>query len=155
MVSIQTGEQRSRGVELDVVGQLASGLQAVANYAYTDAFVSRDNEIPVGNRLVGTPKHAGGVLLTYRIGSGQLRGMSVGTSIYGASQRYPTLPNNAAVIPAYGRTDLLLSYGRGRWILRTAVNNLFNGRHYDAHSFFIVPRPPRHVVATLSMRLTK
>jgi iron complex outermembrane receptor protein len=155
MQSIQTGEQRSRGVEIDLAGEFLPGLQGVFNYAYTDAFVSRDNRIPVGNRLVGTPKHAGGALVTYRIGTGQLRGASIGVSVYGASDRYPTLPNNDAVMPAYGRTDLLLSYERGRWNIRTAVNNLFDGTHYDAHTFFIVPRAPRNVMATLSIRLTR
>jgi outer membrane receptor protein involved in Fe transport len=58
-------------------------------------------------------------------------------------------------MPAYGRTDLLLSYERGRWNIRTAVNNLFDGTHYDAHTFFIVPRAPRNVMATLSIRLTR
>ena len=109
MVSIQTGEQRSRGVEIDLAGEFLPGLQVVFNYAYTDAFVSRDNRIPVGNRLVGAPAHAGGALVTYRIGAGSLRGASLGVSMYGASERHPRLPNNAAVMPAYARTDLLLS----------------------------------------------
>jgi iron complex outermembrane receptor protein len=155
MVSIQTGEQRSRGVEIDLAGEFLPGLQGVFNYAYTDAFVSRDNRIPVGNRLVGTPKQSGGALVTYRIGTGQLRGAGIGLSVYAASERYPTLPNNAAVMAAYARADLLLSFERGRWTVRTAVNNLFDGKHYDAHSFFIVPRAPRHVIATLSLRLTR
>ena len=155
MVSIQTGEQRSRGVEIDLAGEFLPGLQVVFNYAYTDAFVSRDNRIPVGNRLVGAPAHAGGALVTYRIDAGSLRGASLGVSMYGASERHPRLPNNAAVMPAYARTDLLLSYERDRWTLRVAVNNLLDGTHYDAHSFFIVPRAPRHVLATIGVRLTR
>ena len=56
--SIQTGEQRSRGVELDVVGQILPGWNIIANYAYTDAIVTKDNDIPVGDRLDGTPKNS-------------------------------------------------------------------------------------------------
>ena len=154
MVSIQTGEQRSRGVEIDLLGEFLPGLQVVFNYAYTDAFVSRDNRIPVGSRLLGTPAHAGGALVTYRIGEGSLRGASLGVSLYGASERHPRLPNNATVMPAYARTDLLMSYERDRWTFRVALNNLLDGKHYDAHSQFIVPRAPRHVLATIGVRLT-
>ena len=36
-----------------------------------------------------------------------------------------------------------------------AVNNLLDGTHYDAHSLFIVPRAPRHVLATIGVPLTR
>ncbi|NJN05043.1 MAG: TonB-dependent receptor [Leptolyngbyaceae cyanobacterium RM1_1_2] len=46
--SIQIGEQRSRGVELDVGGEILPGWNITAAYAYTDAEVTEDNSVSVG-----------------------------------------------------------------------------------------------------------
>ncbi|QYO64219.1 TonB-dependent siderophore receptor [Leptolyngbya sp. 7M] len=56
--STQTGEQRSRGIELLTQGEILPNWNIVASYAYTDAKVSADNDIPVGNRLANVPRHA-------------------------------------------------------------------------------------------------
>lgn len=53
--SIATGEQKSRGVELDLAGEILPGWNIIASYAYTDAFVNKDIVIPVGDQLVGAP----------------------------------------------------------------------------------------------------
>lgn len=55
LFSIQTGEQRSRGIELDVAGEILPGWKAIASYAHTDAEVTEDNATPVGNRLTNVP----------------------------------------------------------------------------------------------------
>jgi len=41
--SVITGEVKSRGVELDITGEILPGWNIIAAYAYTDAFVSQDN----------------------------------------------------------------------------------------------------------------
>ena len=63
--SIATGEQRSRGVEIDVAGEPRPGWKVVASYAYTFANVTRDNRLPVGSVLAGVAKHAGQVWTSY------------------------------------------------------------------------------------------
>ncbi|WP_414575927.1 TonB-dependent siderophore receptor [Anabaena sp. CCY 9402-a] len=42
---IPVGEQRSRGIELDVTGQILPGWNMIASYAYTDARVTKDKLI--------------------------------------------------------------------------------------------------------------
>ena len=56
--SIQTGEQRSRGIELNVVGEILPGWRIFTGYAYTDAQISEDNTFPVGNQLNNTPENS-------------------------------------------------------------------------------------------------
>ncbi|MBX3641427.1 MAG: TonB-dependent receptor, partial [Nitrosomonas sp.] len=57
--SIAVGEARSQGVEVDVSGQIASGLNLILTYAYTDAKVLEgDNR---GNRLWNVAKHSGSI----------------------------------------------------------------------------------------------
>ncbi|NWF59552.1 MAG: TonB-dependent siderophore receptor [Fischerella sp.] len=48
--SVQTGEQRSQGIELDIAGEILPGWRVIGSYTYTDAEVTKDNSIPVGNR---------------------------------------------------------------------------------------------------------
>jgi iron complex outermembrane receptor protein len=54
--SIAAGEIKSRGIELDVVGEIAPGWNIIASYGLNDAFVSEDNSIPEGDRLVNAPR---------------------------------------------------------------------------------------------------
>ena len=41
---IATGEQRARGFEADIKGEIFKGLNVVINYAYTDAKTIKDND---------------------------------------------------------------------------------------------------------------
>ena len=66
---VQVGEQRSRGIELDVTGEILRGWNIVASYALTDTEVTADNSIPstVGNRFQGIPQHQASLWSTYII----------------------------------------------------------------------------------------
>ncbi|NEQ34563.1 MAG: TonB-dependent siderophore receptor, partial [Leptolyngbya sp. SIO4C5] len=76
--SIAAGEQRSQGIELDVAGEILPGWNLIANYAYTDARVTEDNNIAVGNRLFNSPRHSAGLWTTYEIQQGNLQGLGFG-----------------------------------------------------------------------------
>ncbi len=149
--SIQTGEQKSRGFELDVTGTPSTGWLLVGSYAWTDAYVSRDNRLPVGAALIGTPRHEAGLFTSYRLPAG----IGLGVNVVAASQRAGAISLTPTQIPGHGRADLHASYVRDRWELRLAVRNVFDGRHYDNHAFFIVPQPPRRVLMTLGTNLLR
>ena len=57
--AIQTGAQRARGVEADLTWEPTPAFSLLANYAHTDAKVTQDDIIPVGDRLprVARPGH--------------------------------------------------------------------------------------------------
>ncbi len=66
--NMAVGEVESKGVELDIAGQLVDKLRVSASFAYTDAQVTKDNAALTGVSLVGmqlanVPKRAGNVLL--------------------------------------------------------------------------------------------
>ncbi|MEM8544932.1 MAG: TonB-dependent siderophore receptor, partial [Cyanobacteria bacterium P01_H01_bin.119] len=48
--SVATGEQSSRGIELDIAGEILPGWNIITNYAYTDATITSDNRGNEGNR---------------------------------------------------------------------------------------------------------
>lgn len=144
--SILTGEQRSRGAEVEVTGRLTQQWQIMANYAGMDASVSRDNRLAVGSRLVGVPEHSGGVWTTYDVSRGRLAGLQVGGGVFGASERQARLPNVATVIPTYGRIDGLVGYRTRQWSVQLNIKNLNNVRWYEAQGANIIPQASRHAL---------
>ncbi|WP_075090099.1 TonB-dependent siderophore receptor [Verrucomicrobium spinosum] len=79
---IQTGERRSRGIELDLAGEIAPGWKMIASYAYTDTEVVSDTVLPVGQPLSNVPLHSGSIWTTYQIQSGALKGFGLGAGLY-------------------------------------------------------------------------
>ncbi|MEN9570272.1 MAG: hypothetical protein RL172_1503 [Bacteroidota bacterium] len=144
--SVQLGQTKTKGVEVDVRGQLFTGLDVTMNYAYTDAKITKDTEDKqVDKQVAGTDKHTANVWLNYRIPAGKLKGLgfSFGASHaagrsawYGAYDRNldPTMPN-------YTRFDAAASYQFGKFGVALNVNNLFNanlisGAYYSWSSFY-------------------
>ncbi|MEM8832334.1 MAG: TonB-dependent siderophore receptor [Cyanobacteria bacterium P01_G01_bin.19] len=123
--SIQTGEQRSQGIELDIQGEISPGWNVTAAYAYTDAEVTEDNDIPEGNRLQEVPENQASLWTTYTIQNGSLEGLGFGLGLFYVGERQGDLANSF-LLEDYFRTDAALFYRRGR--LNTAINvrNLFD-----------------------------
>ncbi|PSB06394.1 TonB-dependent siderophore receptor [Pleurocapsa sp. CCALA 161] len=123
--SIQTGEQRSQGIELDVTGEILPGWNIIASYAYTDAEVTADNDTPEGNQLPNVPENQASLWTTYEIQRGDLQGLGFGLGLFYIGERQGDL-DNSFQINDYLRTDSALYYRRNR--LKTAINirNLFD-----------------------------
>jgi iron complex outermembrane recepter protein len=149
--SLQTGEQKSRGIEFNLVGQPVSGWDVALSYAYTDAFVSEDTTIPVGDQLTGSAKHQFGLWNSYQIQRGSLKGFGLGLGLYYVSDREAVLPNTAVDLPSYFRVDAAIFYKRDNWKFQLNVNNLTNVDIYNARgNGLIAPQPPISVLGTIS-----
>ncbi|WP_052365531.1 TonB-dependent siderophore receptor [Halotalea alkalilenta] len=107
--SLQTGEQRVRGVELDIIGQLTPGWEVVASAAYLDARITEDETLEVGNRLTGVPLWSSSLWSTYEFQSGRLAGLSLGGGITTVGSRKGDLDNSYQV-DGYQRLDATLGY---------------------------------------------
>ena len=128
--SIQTGEQRSRGIELNVQGEILPGWNIIAGYAYTDAQITQDNTLPVGNRLNNAPENTFNIWTTYEIQRGSWKGFGVGAGLFFVGERQGDL-DNSFQLPSYLRTDAAIYYRRDRF--RAAINfkNLFNTSYFE------------------------
>ncbi|MFQ4143533.1 TonB-dependent receptor [Chlorogloeopsis sp. ULAP02] len=148
--SIQTGEQRSRGIELDITGEIAPGWKIIGGYAYTDARVTKDNDIPEGNRINNVPEHAFSLWSTYEIQTGNLQGLGFGLGLFYVGEREGDLDNSFS-LPSYLRTDVALFYRRNN--LRAALNvqNLFDNEYFETgeSDLRVYPGAPRTVRFTL------
>ncbi|GJD16847.1 ferrichrome-iron receptor [Rivularia sp. IAM M-261] len=125
LFSIQTGEQRSQGIEFDVAGEILPGWKVIASYAYTDAEVTEDNTIPVGNQLNNVPTNQASLWTTYEIQRGNLQGIGFGFGLFYVDSRQGDLDNSFQV-KDYLRSDAALYYRRDRFQAALNVRNLFD-----------------------------
>jgi iron complex outermembrane receptor protein len=147
---IQVGEQRARGIEFDIAGEILPGWKVIGSYAYTDAQITKDNSYPVGNVLATTPQHSGSLWTTYTFQTGSLEGFGFGGGIFAGTKTYGDL-DNSYTLPGFIRTDAALFYKKDR--LRASVNfkNLFSVRYFESAAFgSAYPAAPFTVQGTIS-----
>ena len=154
-LSIPSGEQRSRGVELNLVGSPLPGWQVVGTYALTDARVTEDDRPSVvDNRLVGAPIHSGGVWSRYELPDGRLRGLAFGAGVYLFGPREATLPNTFD-LPGFTRVDLEVSYRLAGDHVRLQFNvkNLTDKKYFEANdqAYQFNPAAPRTFLGTVAV----
>ena len=152
--SIQVGEQRSRGVEFDVAGELAPGWNIIGSLAYLDAEVTKDNTLPVGNQLVNAPKWSGSLWATYAFQGSPLRGLEIGGGVFVVGDRKADFANQVD-IDGYARVDLFARYEISDNIsLALNIDNLFDENYIEgvSGSNFMDPGAPRSVFGTVQVR---
>ena len=129
--SIAVGEERSRGVELFVTGEILPGWNVIASYAYADPRVTKDNQMPVGSLLPEAPQNQASLWTTYIIPKGNLKGLGAGIGLFYVGDRLTQFSSNVKV-PSYVRTDAALYYRRGRLDAALNFQNLFDLKYFDA-----------------------
>ncbi|MDF5719283.1 MAG: TonB-dependent receptor [Rhizonema sp. PD37] len=128
---IPVGEQRSRGVELDVAGEILTGWNIIASYAYTDAKVTKSNDGQQGNQFYNVPYNAASLWTTYKIQTGNLQGLGFGLGLFYVGDRQGDLANDFKV-DSYLRTDASIFYRRNNLRLGLNFKNLFNVDYIEA-----------------------
>lgn len=143
--------QRSRGVELDIAGEILTGWKIIASYAYTDAQITKDNQYAVGNLLDSVAKNTVSLWTTYEIQRGSLQGLGFGLGLYYVGDRQGDL-ENTVVLPSYFRTDAALYYKRNNWKFALNIKNLFDEKYYETSQGrdIIYPGAPLTVLGTIS-----
>jgi len=128
--SLQIGEQRSRGIELDVVGELFSGFNLIASYAYIDAEITEDTSGLEGNQPANVPEHSASLWATYEIQSGDLQGLGFGAGVFFVGDRQDF--DNTFTVPSFVRTDAAVYYRRDNWRVGLNIKNLFDIEYFEA-----------------------
>jgi len=149
--SIQTGEQRSRGIELDISGEILPGWNIAAGYAFIDAIITEDNRFSTGNRLNNAPRHTLGLWTSYEVPTGELRGLGAGLGLFYVGERQGDLANNFS-LPSYLRTDISIFYRRDNFRTALSVKNLFDVEYFEAafSQSRVFPGEPLTVQGTIS-----
>lgn len=138
--SIAAGQVRSRGLELDVSGQISAHWRINASLLLNDVKVRRDNTLEVGGRLLNVPRVTGSVMAMYEgtLGNGSAYGIGAGLTHTGArlgearTQAEAAAGTAAFELPAY-TTAKLTSWWRVAPNVRLMldVDNVFNRTYYS------------------------
>ncbi|WP_316832548.1 TonB-dependent receptor [Pedobacter aquatilis] len=131
--SIVVGEKRAQGIEFDLRGELAKGLNLIANYAYTDGKVTAVADgvtsMVVGQVVPGFAKHTSNAWLTYTIQNGTLKGAGITTGftylVDRATQTY-SADNANQNLPDYFKLDGGLFWGLKKVKITANVSNILN-----------------------------
>ncbi len=141
--SVQDGEQRVRGLEMEGVSKIASAWRLHWGAAWLDGEVTRSNDGDQNAELGDTPSLTGLIRVNYAVASTP---WSFDAGVYGASDR--RLTNGSDVrLPGYGLVDLGVQYTRDDWSVGLTLNNALDKRYYTASGnvFNVLPGDPRHL----------
>ncbi|MFT7440196.1 MAG: iron complex outermembrane receptor protein [Sulfitobacter sp.] len=132
----QTGEVRSRGLELEARGRLNEAVEGVFSYSYLDSKVSKSTDTTlVGNHNSMAPPHQVALWFDYDA-ENYVRGLSVGAGVRYVSAFYAT-QSNGRKTAGYALADLSLKYEMPEMTVNLDVNNLFDkdyeGLCYDSY----------------------
>jgi iron complex outermembrane recepter protein len=151
--SIAAGEVRSRGIELDLRGEIIPGWNVIAAYAYTDAKITEDNNFSVGNKLENVPENSASLWTSYQIQQGSLKGLGFGTGVFFVGDRQGDL-DNSFTLPSYVRTDAAIFYRRDNWQANLNFQNLFDVGYIRSSETFreaLRPGNPFTVIGSVSV----
>lgn len=121
----QTGEIRSKGVELEGVVRLTAGLNVIAGLSHTNAKITESTDIDLGRRPAGQAKKLASVWADYSVLGGSLRGLGFGAGVryVGSSWNWPTLGNYFEV-PSYTVFDAMVRYTTQNWRFSLNASNV-------------------------------
>jgi iron complex outermembrane recepter protein len=153
--SVQTGEARSRGIELDVSGEPTLSLKLIASLAYTDTEITKSNLGDQGNPLAAVPEWSGSLWAVHTRQEGPLRGLRVGAGIFAEDAR-PGDNAGTFELPGYVRVDLLAGYewtvGSTRLTAQINVENAFDQEYFRSPIFIsAVPGAPRTFLGSIRL----
>jgi iron complex outermembrane recepter protein len=154
LLQIQTGEQRSRGFDADLTWQPIPGLQMIASYAHVEAEITKDELVPVGNRVDRVPQDSGRLWTHYKFQDGWLRNVSVGAGFYAASRQAISL-DNQFFTPGFVTLDAKIGYDSDRWSIALTGKNLTNRPYFIPYPFAtgrVAPSEPLTVFAAAMIR---
>ncbi|MBW4514824.1 MAG: TonB-dependent receptor [Timaviella obliquedivisa GSE-PSE-MK23-08B] len=154
--SLPLGEVRSQGIELDVAGEILSGWNIIASYAYTDAKVTDSGDdpfFPEGLRNANVAPNTASLWTTYEIQTGTLQGLGFGIGLFYVDNR-PGNFDNTYELPSFIRTDAAVYYRRDNWRAALNIKNLFDERHFAGADFgtnTVRPGEPLTIVGSVSV----
>ena len=144
-----TGEQRSRGIELETALHPLPGWNVIASYSYINAETLHDEvvsytTIAAGTPTLNAPKHLFNLWSTYEVQHGAVRGLTLGLGGRHYTDQSGDLADSFR-IPGYGLLDASLAYRRGHALWQVNASNLANKRYFSGsyNNVYVKPGDPR------------
>ncbi|MGV3766990.1 MAG: TonB-dependent siderophore receptor [Chitinophagaceae bacterium] len=165
-LSVELGQKKAQGVEFDIKGTLARGLNLVANYAFTEAVVSKVAEgvtaYEVGEIVPGYSKHTVNSWISYKVQDGPLKGAGISGGftwlLDRATDTWSKTTPDQQRLPDYFKLDGGVFWEKDKVRLTLNVFNildeyLYSGSYYEwLSAYYWQTEPPRNFRFSIGYR---
>ncbi len=146
----QIGDEKSKGVELDVIGRVLPNWSVMGSYSYSEAIiVESSNPGEIGLQKPNAPKNTANFWSRYNFTSGLLKGFGIGAGFNYVDKRnlnYDSSlsPENQLTIPQFTLFNAAAYYNVGKLQLQLNASNIGNKKHWvGGYDYFrIFPGTP-------------
>lgn len=146
--TVQDGKQKSKGIDIELIGNPAPGLSIVAGYAYNDnRIIKSTNPAIEGNKATASPENVANFWATYTF-QNTLKGLGFGFGANYADKNFFTA-DNTFYMPSYTVYNATMFYDQIKWRLGLKLNNLTDKKYWDIGGN---SQTPRNVMASLSFK---
>ena len=154
-IVVLDGEERHRGIEVNVFGEPKKGFRLLGGLMYLDAKkISTNRGLLDGKSAMAAPRLTAVLNAEYDIPS--IPGLTVTGRLTHTGAAYIN-PENTVRVPSYMTFDLGLRYkfqsGKTPMTLRLSVNNLFDRKYWQARAYGVTAGNPRTFLLSLSADL--
>lgn len=147
---VQEGQVRSRGVELEVDGNITPNLSANFAYAYCDAKITKSKTVSqIGTRLENAPRNSGSSWIKYDFKKGGLKGFAISAGYLQAGERNTLDP--LITLPGYIILNGAVQYTYQHFTLALRAENITNKTYWAAayNNVSKWPGEPRNAMVNL------
>ncbi|MHA6203969.1 TonB-dependent siderophore receptor [Dyella soli] len=129
--SLQQGQTRTRGAELEANVAITDSLGMTAAYAYTDAKVTHANDATLGKQVALVPKQQASLSADYGVHQGMLAGLGFGGGVRYIGAHYGDAINQFRT-GGYVLYDANAHYDLENWRFQITAANLFDREYVSA-----------------------
>ncbi|SFN34203.1 iron complex outermembrane recepter protein [Chryseobacterium oleae] len=153
-VTIQDGEQRSKGIEIETILNPIQGLNIMAGYSYNDSkFVKAAANVDGRRPSSSGPANVFNSWVSYILPIQGLSGLGLGFGMNRVGEQI-SVDNSATgqfIFPAYTLVNASVSLEKERYRLGFKMNNLGNAQYFAGQGV-IVAQMPRNFVAEVTLK---
>jgi catecholate siderophore receptor len=147
--TVQTGSQRTKGVELSVTGAITPAWQVIGGYANQDGRVTSPTAAaPVGARVALVPRNTVSLWNRYQLAPR----VGIGLGVVYQDEMFAAI-DDAVTLPSFVRFDAAAYYTLNRWVrIQANVENVFDRTYYATANSNnnITPGSPRTFRVTVA-----
>jgi len=153
--SILVGTERSRGVELEAIGNPWRGLSLSGGFSYIDAEITESaTPANIGNRPVSVPEVQASLYAQYDFAGefgGALNGFYLGSGLVYVDGKRSGDSANTFTLPSFTRWDLAGGYRKDNWEVALNIENVTNKDYVAGSRDFrrVVQGPKRFFTFTV------
>ncbi|WP_257463259.1 TonB-dependent siderophore receptor [Archangium lipolyticum] len=131
--TLQIGEARSRGLELEANASPLPGLDLIGSASFYRLRVTEGADFEVGKAPVGVPELQGSLWLDYTLQDGVLQGLGAGAGVRYVGASFANRDNSLEV-PGFTLVDAGIHYEKAQWRAAINASNLLDSTYVSSCS---------------------